>query len=140
MQCIAGGGGHVRNAVQWRGVRGFGIVRRTRRGAFRIVRLHGSQFVGSAVFERQCDRGLVGAARRRFDDRPGRHALAGDHRFVLCGHARAENVFAERMNHFRCALVGVDGNRHGHVRTVAQIRVVKRTQLPLTHVLRVLIA
>ena len=43
------------------------------------------------------------------------------------------------MNQRGCAFIGVKGNRHRHIGTVLQIRVVKRGPLRLAHVLRVLI-
>ena len=61
------------------------------------------------------------------------------HGEVLRGHTRAQNILAEWMNQRGCAFIGVKGNRHRHIGTVLQIRVVKRGPLRFSHVLCVLI-
>lgn len=59
-----------------------------------------------------------------------RYALAGDHPASYCAAMRAPNVFAERMNHFDVPLsVSMETVMKRTLPTVAQIRVVKRTQL-----------
>ena len=74
-----------------------------------------------------------------FDKRSVGYGGAVFHGEILRGHARPENILAEWMNQRGCAFIGVKGNRHRHIGTVLQIRVVKRGPLRFTYVLRVLV-
>ena len=74
-----------------------------------------------------------------FDKRSVGYGGAVFHGEILRGHACPENILAERMDQRGCALICVKGNRHRHIGTVLQIRVVKRGPLRFTYVLCVLI-